>query len=151
DPSYVPQNGGPQSAARYTTTYMYDATGNLLHKQQPTVILPGGSSQSIVTDYTYNSFGQMTSETDPEGNVTLYQYCPTATPSCTSPSPSGGGYLQQTIIDATTSPRRTEPSPPAAISRQYFYDSVGNVIRTIDGRGNDTLITVNQLNQVVET
>ena len=24
DPSYVPQNGGAQSAARYTTTYTYD-------------------------------------------------------------------------------------------------------------------------------
>jgi RHS repeat-associated protein len=151
DPSYIPQNGGTQSVARYTTTYTYDSNGNLTRKQQPTVMLPGGSLQLIETDYTYNTFGQMTSETDPEGNVTQYQYCPTATPNCASPSASGGGYLQQTIIDATTSPRRTETTPPTAITHQFFYDAVGNTIRTIDGRGNDMLYTVNQLNQVVET
>jgi RHS repeat-associated protein len=150
DPSYVPQNGGAQSAARYTTTYTYDGTGNLTMKQQPTVALPGGTSQLIETDYTYNSFGQMTSETDPEGNVTQYQYCPTATPTCASPSPPGGGYLQQKITDAVSSPRRTETTPPVAITQQYFYDAVGNTVRTIDGRGHDVLYTVNQLNELVE-
>jgi uncharacterized protein RhaS with RHS repeats len=114
------------------------------------LILPGGVSQFIETDYTYNTFGQTTSETDPEGNVTQYQYCPTVTPNCASSSPAGGGYLQQKIIDATISPRRTETPPPAALTRQYFYDAVGNTIRTIDGRGNDLLYTVNQLNEVVE-
>ena len=150
DPSFVPQNGGSQSAARYTTAYKYDVFGNLLEIDQPTVTLPNSTTQSIITNYTYNSFGQMTSEVDPEGNVTQYQYCPTATPSCSTPSASGGGYLQQKIIDATTSSRRTETTPPVMITTQYFYDAVGNTVRTIDGRGNDTLYTYNQLNQVVE-
>jgi RHS repeat-associated protein len=150
DPSYVPQNGGAQSAARYTTTYTYDSSGDLVQRVQPTVMLLNGTPQPIITDYTYNPFGQMTSETDPEGNVTLYQYCPTATPSCSSPDSSGGGYLQRKITDATTSPRRTEPSPPTMITTQYFYDVVGNTIRIIDGRGNDMLYTYNQLNEVVE-
>ncbi len=150
DPGYVPQNGGTESAARYTTTYTYDAHGNLTEILRPTVNLPGGGTQTIETDYTYNSFGKMASMTDPEGNVTQYQYCPTATPSCPTASPSGGGYLQATTIDAATSGRRTEPTPPAAITTQYFYDGAGNVVRTIDGRGNDTLYTVNPLNQTVE-
>ncbi len=151
DPSYVPQNGGAQSAARYTTTYTYDATGNLTRKQQPTAALPGGSSQLIETDCTYNSFGQMTSETDPEGNVTLFQYCPTGIPNCTSPNPVGGGYLQEQIIDASTNPRRIESTPPVAITQQFFYDAVGNTVRSIDGRGNDMLYVFNALNEVVET
>jgi len=150
DPSYVPQNGGAQSAARYTATYTYDSSGNQVERVQPAVILPNGSSQQIITDYTYNSFGQITGQTDPEGNVTLYQYCPTATPSCSTPDPNGGGYLQQRTIDATTSPRRIEPSQPAMITTQYFYDAVGNTTRIVDGRGNDTLYTYNQLNQAVE-
>src|SRR5262249_5595136 len=95
DPKYVPQNGGVQSKARYTTAYTYDSNGNLLEQMQPTVALPDGTPQQIITDYTYNSLGQLTSETDPEGNVTLYQYCPTATPSCSTPDPNGGGYLQR--------------------------------------------------------
>jgi hypothetical protein len=72
-------------------------------------------------------------------------------PSCSSPSASGGGYLQEKIVDAANSPRRTETTPPAMITTQFFYDLVGNIVRRIDGRGNDTLYTVNQLNQVVET
>jgi RHS repeat-associated protein len=151
DPSYAPQNGGAQSAARYTTNYQYDSFGNLIQANQATVTLPSGATQQIITNYTYNSFGQIASETDPEGNVTLYEYCPTATPSCSAPSSSGGGYLQEKIIDAATSPRRTETTPPAMITMQYFYDPVGNVVRQIDGRGNDKLFTYNQLNQVVET
>ena len=130
DSSYVPQNGGTQSAARYTTTYTYDyqegtsfaalgailgvsastaeallaaagipmglgdinhdgttsqIAGNLIRQQDPTVtLLPGSpeatvektTQQQIVTLYTYNQFGQMTSTTDPEGNVTTYTYYP---------------------------------------------------------------------------
>jgi YD repeat-containing protein len=150
DPSYVPQNGGPQSAARYTTTYTYDAAGNMLEMQRPTVTLPGNTQQPIVTNYTYNSFGQMTSMTDPEGNVTQYQYCPASEPSCTGPPYSGGGYLQETITDATTSPGRTESTSPAQITTQYLYDGIGNVVQTVDGRGNTTLYTYNALNQQVE-
>ena len=151
DPTFVPQNGGGNTPGRYTTHYSYDVNGNLLEKQSPTVRLPNGTSQSILNDYTYNSFGQTTSETDPEGNVTIYQYCPTATPNCTAPDSGGGGYLFSTTIDATTSPRRTEATTPAQITHQFFYDMVGNMTRSVDGRGNDKLLIYNQLNQVVET
>ena len=151
DPTFIPPNGGPNSPARYTTTYTFDyevgagTGGNIVLKQQPTVHLPNGASQLIITDYTYNQFGQLISETDPEGNVTQYSYYPMNDPSNTS-----GGYLKQKVEDATTSPRRTETTPPAQITTQYFYDPVGNVVRMIDGRGNDMLYTVNQLNQIVE-
>jgi RHS repeat-associated protein len=145
DPSFSPPNGGSNSPARYTTTYTYDSNGNVLEKQQPTVTLPNGTSQQIVTNYTYNQFGQITTETDAEGNVTEYTYYP-----MNDPSNLAGGYLKEKIVDATTSSRRSETAPPAKITTQYFYDQVGNVTRTIDGRGNDILYTYNQLNQVVE-
>lgn len=160
DPSFVPPNGGSASPARYTTTYMYDSRGNLTEKRDPTVTLPDNSSQPIITEYTYNQFGQMTSEIDPEGNVDEYFYHPENDPDGdgdTSPgtrpglNTTTGGYLREKVIDSTTSPRRTEPTPPVQISNQYFYDPVGNIIRTIDGRGHDTLYNVNQLNQVVRT
>jgi YD repeat-containing protein len=153
DPSYVPQNGGSQSAARYTTTYTYDyqegtnfaalgailgvsastvqailaadgipmglgdinhdgttgqIAGNLIREQDPTVtLLPGSNEasvegttqQPIVTLYTYNQFGQETSTTDPEGNVTTYTYYPERNPAGTGTifNPNGnsttGGYL----------------------------------------------------------
>ncbi len=174
DPAFVPPNGGPNSAARYTTVYTFDYEvmgdpllnpsslqhGNIARKQEPTVLLPDGTLQSIITEYTYNEFGEMTSEIDPEGNVDDYFYFPENDPDGdgntspgTRPGPNifTGGYLKEKITDNRTSPRRTESELPAQISRKYFYDPVGNKIREIDGRGNDTIFRVNQLNQVVRT
>jgi RHS repeat-associated protein len=207
DPTYVPQNGGAQSAARYTTTYTYDyqegtnfaalgaplgltaaqtqallaaagipmglgdvngdgrtdqIQGNKIRTQQPTVtLLPGSNEaavegttqQPIVTLYTYNDFGQMTSTTDPEGNVTQYSYYSVGSPGSGAIDPAGGGYLAQTRYDTTSAPGRdsgTNP-PPANIQNQYQYDAVGNVVRETDGRGIVTTYDVNQLNQVVQT
>jgi RHS repeat-associated protein len=207
DPTYVPQNGGAQSAARYTATYTYDyqegtnfaaldailgapagaaasrlaaagipmglgdvngdgrtdqTAGNLIREQDPTVHLLAGSneaavegttSQPIVTTYTYNDFGQMTSTTDPEANVTRYDYYSPATPGSGAIAPAGGGYLAQTRQDTDSNPIRDSNTNPAPtnITHQYQYDTVGNRTRAIDGRGIETDYVFNQLNQVVET
>jgi len=172
DPGFVPSNGGANSAARYTTIYTFDYEligdpllnpdgfqhGNIVRKQEPTVRLSDSTLQPIITEYTYNQFGEMTSEIDPEGNVDDYFYFPENDPDGDGNTSLGtrpglnsttGGYLQEKITDNRTSARRTETAAPAQISNKYFYDPVGNKIRTIDGRGNDILYSVNQLNQVV--
>src|SRR5204863_113762 len=51
DPSYVPQNGGVATAARYKTHYTYNANGNATRMDKPTVTLPDGTLQTIRTDY----------------------------------------------------------------------------------------------------
>ncbi len=142
-------------------------TGNLIRTAAPTVNLLPGSNQAmiegstlqpIVTLYTYNSFGQKTSQTDPEGNVTAYTYYPADSPDGSGivevpgANTTTGGYLASTATDTVSSPGRdsgTNPTP-ANIQNLYFYDEVGNVIRSVDGRGIATLYVVNQLNQVVE-
>jgi RHS repeat-associated protein len=212
DPSYVPQNGGATSAARYTTTYTYDyqegtnyaalgatlgisaaaaqarlvaagipmglgdvngdgvtngTAGNLIRVEHPSVtLLPGSNeaavegttTQPIVERYVYNSFNQLTSYTDPEGNVTTYSYFSEQDPNgdgiIDNPggNPTTGGYLREMDRDTTSSAGRdsgTNPAP-ADISNQYFYDAAGNLTREIDGRGITTTYVVNQLNQVVE-
>jgi RHS repeat-associated protein len=215
DPNYVPQNGGTNSPARYTTIYTYDyqegtdfaglatqigggisagavqallaahlvsmnlgdinqdgttsqINGNLIRRQDPTVNLLPGSNQAtvegntqqpIVTLYTYNIDSQMTSQTDPEGNVTQYMYYPENDPAGTgnnydtNPNPSPfGGYLKQTITDSTSNPDRdsgTNPTP-ARITVQYRYDDVGNMTQQVDGRGITTQYVYNQANQLVE-
>jgi RHS repeat-associated protein len=213
DPTYIPQNGGAQSAARYTTTYTYDyqegtnfaalgailgisaaavqarlaaagipmglgdvngdgltnqIAGNEIREQGPTVMLLPGSaeaaiegttSQPIVTLYTYNSFGQMTSMTDPEKNVTTYSYFPERNPAGTGVilNPSGnattGGYLRQTVEDSTFAPGRDSGinPTPAKITTSYTYDNVGNMTSMTDGRGIVTNYVYNQLNELVET
>lgn len=102
----------------------------------------------------------MTSEIDPEGNVDEYFYFPENDPDGDGDTSPGtrpgldtttGGYLKEKMTDSITSPRRIEPTPPVQIRTQYFYDAVGNTIRTIDGRGIQTDYSVNQLNQIVQT
>ena len=213
DPSYVPQNGGAQSAARYTTTYTYDyqegtnyaalgailgvsastaqamlanagipmglgdinhdgltnqIAGNLIREQDPTVnLLPGSgeaiaegtTQQAIVTLYTYNQFSQVTSTTDPEGNVTTYTYYPARNPGGTGVilNPSGnattGGYLEQEVEDAVSAAGRDSGfnPTPTRITTTYTYDNVGNMTSMTDGRGIVTQYVYNQLDQLVET
>ena len=142
-------------------------SGNVIRIDQPTVNLPTGSNQAavegdtgqeIVWLYAYNAFGQITRQSDPEGNVDRYEYYPARDPDGdgTIDNPAGdpitGGYLRQIIRDDASAPVRdsgTNPTP-AGIRRLYRYDRVGNVIREVDGRGIATDYAVNQLNRVVQ-
>lgn len=134
--------------------------GNKIEQQAPDAILPDGSTQEIISHFTYNRFGQPSAVIDPEGNVTDYTYHPEDDPdgngvsSVSSLTLAGdtGGYLAEIIADSRTSARRSPTAPePVAISNRFFYDEVGNVVRTIDGLGQDTLFEVNALNQVVRS
>ncbi|MEM7364462.1 MAG: RHS repeat-associated core domain-containing protein [Pseudomonadota bacterium] len=130
--------------------------GNVVRLAQPNVRLIDGSIQEIITSTTYNEYGQVTSVTDPEGNVDDYLYHPGNDPDGDGSEllrgqPTGtGGYLFATIKDNRTGPRRTPTAPLTHIRAERYYDPVGNVTRTIDGRGNTTILEVNALNQVVK-
>lgn len=166
-----------------------DIAGNIIEVQQPAVtLLPdsrqatieGDVIQEIVWTYTYNQFGQMTSEADPEGNLDIYLYHPENDPDGDGRdinqrqglSTVTFGYLKENIRDFDpmrlgTLPvqisnggitRRRAGAPFAetgcacpGLAKRYLYDRVGNVIQTTDGRNNITRYIVNQLNQVVRT
>lgn len=142
-------------------------SGNVVQKIAPSVKLlatstqattEGSVNQPIVTDYTYNGFGQLIKMVDPGGNVDEYLYYPendpdgdgTITPSSGNLSSTTGGYRKERITDSAVSSRRQSIAPPAAISNKWFYDEVGNIIKFRDGRGNDTNYEVNALNQVIK-
>ncbi len=213
DPDFEPQNGGPNSFRRYTTSYTFDyqegrnfsalakelgvsdfavrlmlrkanirmglgdvngdgrtdqVAGNVIKEEFPTVNLlsdsnmvgvEGGTKQSISKLIIYNDFGQMIKEVDPEGNVTVYDYYPENDPDGDGADLTDGvssnpfGYNKEITRDTESDSSRnsgTDPKP-ANIRMQYFYDSVGNVVKEIDGRGIATEYSVNQLNQVVQT
>ncbi len=138
--------------------------GNVVQKIQPTVNLlsdskqasiEGDTTQEIVFNFIYNRFGQITSEIDPEGNVDEFFYYPerdpdgdgTVTPAAGLANDTGG-YKREIIRDSSISSRRRSTEPPTHISNQWKYDPVGNVIETIDGRGNSTRYIVNSLNKI---
>ncbi len=213
DPNYQPQNGGGQSATRYTKTNIFDYQegdnltalaletgrsevaltallaangvaldlgdlngdgisnqigGNIVREVQPTVnllassaqaVVEGDTTQEIISEYTYNRFGQKTAVIDAEGNVDDYVYYPENDPDGdTFPSFSTrtlavdtGGYLAASIRDNRTSPRRRSTAPLTQIRMESLYDPVGNLVRSTDGRGNVTVFEVNELNQIVRT
>jgi RHS repeat-associated protein len=105
----------------------YDGNGNRIHT---THRLP-----AAVEDWEYNIYGQTTAHTWPDNGSghrrrdenSYYDVGPQT------------GYLYQSIIDAGG----------FGLTVTCEYDPVGNVVRLVDARGNDTLYDVNQLNQVV--
>ncbi|MHC4675500.1 MAG: RHS repeat-associated core domain-containing protein, partial [Planctomycetota bacterium] len=131
-------NNDTNSVTRYydgrshPATYQYDANGN---RTQTTHRIP-----SIVEDFQYNAFGQMTIHIHPDNGSgsrrqDQYIYYPPV------PITPQYGYLQNKIIDAAN----------LALTTTYEYDAVGNITRVIDPLLNDTIYDVNQLDQVVQT
>ena len=98
-------------------------SGDVVRRELPTVSLladssqaaaEGDPSQEIVWTYNYNRFGQMTSETDPEGNVDEHLFYPEFDPDGDEiPSVSSralaedtGGYRSALLRDNRASERR---------------------------------------------
>ncbi|MCH7994505.1 MAG: hypothetical protein IIB57_08670, partial [Planctomycetes bacterium] len=114
-----------------TTVHEYDDFGN---RTKTTHRIP-----SIVEDMEYNQYGQITVHILPDNGsghrrrdeFTYYDSGPQL------------GYLHEKNVDA--------PKPNFALTTVFEYNLVGQVNRTIDPRGNDTLFVVNQLDQVVRT
>jgi RHS repeat-associated protein len=111
-----------------TTYHAYDDRGNRTNTIYPVL--------STVEDFEYNAFGQMTAHVLPD-NGSGYRRRDTITYYATG---TQNGYLSQQIVD----------SQILALTTSYQYDTVGNVVRMVDPRGNDATNVVNQLNQVVE-
>ena len=141
-------------------------SGNLIRRENPDVLLlpdsrqaqiEGDENQEITTIWTYNEFGQKTSEMDSAGNVDEYVYHPENDPdgdgivslSDRGLSSDEGGYLFAVVRDTRTTPGRLSERDPTMIRTERYYDPVGNVIRAVDGQGQDTLYEVNALNQVI--
>lgn len=84
-------------ANNFTTSYTYDANFNLASKKQ---LLTGNNPANIIWTYTYNSFGELLTATDPIGNTsgvnpayhtTTYAYDSKGNlKSITGPSPDNG-------------------------------------------------------------
>ncbi len=112
------------------TTYTYDyelsepMKGNLRRITYPTV---GGVTPQAV--FTYTSFGQVDTATDPTARATKYAY------------DAATGYLLQVTEGFGT---------PEAGTTAFGYDAVGNVTSVTDPRLNTTAFAYNALNQLTD-
>ena len=104
-----------------STTYTYDnganTVGNLTLKSVTATNAPTAN-----TSYVYNSYGQATSMTDPDSNLTKFGYTPqwSDTSCVTSQAPSTSPYITS-VTDALTE------------TTNYWYNSCLGTIATVQG------------------
>lgn len=138
----------------------------------PLALLEGDVYQEAMLTRTYDQYGQITSETDEEENVTVYLYNSELNPDGSSvPLPPGGqgnattgGYLRRMVED-TSLPypdpqlggvearwgigRNSATNPPTTnITTDYRYNPSGQVVAVTDGRGVKSQYSVNELDEV---
>ena len=102
-----------------TTTNAYDNNGNLLSVTSPA---PNGTTAASVTQFAYNSLGELTQITDPLGHVSTLTYTPVG--------------LISTITDAQQN------------VTTYQYDSHGNRTAIIDALQNTTSFAYDAMDRV---
>ena len=144
-----------------TTTYTYDADNNVLSKTDPDGIVtqytydspaagnlvkevenydvdgPVNSSTNITTSYTYNSSGEMLTQTDPVGIVTQHTYDSQGDVlSTTQNYQSGGSTNSSTNVTTSTTydvlGQKLTITNALGFVTQYTYDVMGNLLKEVD-------------------
>jgi len=117
------------------------SSGEIVRTIHPAVTLPDGTVQEAQETFRRNPFGQLLSETGPEGADTRYRYHPENDPDGDGVvsgepglDPNTGGYLAERTIDADA----TGPFPPARLRTRWFYRPWGDAKSEIDGAENET-------------
>jgi RHS repeat-associated protein len=177
--NFLATEGGLGDLNGDDSPHAYQRKGNVIKISEGTTTdFNGTVSSSIETYFVYNGFGLPTIRRDAEFNQTQFAYFKEKDPdgdgvnSGTVPDPGdgrslsteegseGGGYLKEQVADANVSTGSLWPAASREggqnptcqnIHTSYQYDSVGNVTRVTDGRGNSTKRVFNELNQVVQT
>lgn len=107
-----------------TTSYTYDHVGNATN-----IVYPDGGVES----FKFNQFGLMTEHIFPD---------------------NGSGHRRRDTMAYTTNGYLTSQVVDVGgfnLTTTYEYDGFGNLVRTIDPRGNDATNIVNALNQTVRS
>jgi RHS repeat-associated protein len=143
-----------------TTTYTYDAANNVLTETDPRGIVtqytydtpttgnlikkvenyvnggPTNSDTNVTTTYTYDSFGELLTQTDPLGIVTQYTY-DSQGDVLTTIANYKNGVLPDSQTNVETSAtydvlgERLTATNPLGIVTQYSYDILGHLLQTV--------------------
>lgn len=124
--------------AAYTTDYTTDADGRTVTTVQPSVNVESGGGAPVqahpITEVGYDTFGDRTSVSDPDGNITSDTY------------DADGELLGE------TQPAYTAPGTSTSVSptTQYTYTSLGRQATSTDPLGNVTTNTYDQSGDLVQ-
>jgi RHS repeat-associated protein len=132
-------NATGATPADYTSTYTHDAAGRLVTTTgAPVKAETGGGAPSTVhpiTEYGYDTFGEKTSVSNPDGNITSNTY-------------DSDGQLLGVSRPAYTPPGTTTPVTPTTA---YSYTKLGSVATVTDPLDNVTTSTYDQLGNEVKS
>ncbi|MFH1829527.1 MAG: DUF6531 domain-containing protein [Pseudomonadota bacterium] len=118
-------------------------------------LCPRNDNWKKIAAYSFNSFGQLMSETDALGVVTEYKYYPANDPDGDGVSidrndnVKTGGYLKAIVGDAVDSEQRKAKGAPVKAATSFEYDPMGNIVSSTDPLGRTSKYLVNALNQVL--
>jgi RHS repeat-associated protein len=129
----------------FTSSWQYDAQGNMVSHAAPAVTRGVPAPQLIVESWTYNSFGQVTSHSDPNGNITRYTYY-------AGPSTGGDINTQGTFggyLSAITRGGSGSTDPAVNLTEAYKVNSLGLVTQRIDPMGHATDYIFDDLKETV--
>lgn len=125
-----------------TTTYTYDVYGNVLSEVD---------ALGYETQFQYDNFNQKTQEINAKGEVTNYTYNKNRQLLTTTlPNLAVTENVYYPARDIVTKGLLKETIDPYGNREQYFYDAVGNMIKSIDRNNNVSTFKYNELNKVIE-
>jgi RHS repeat-associated protein len=128
-----------------TTTYTYDANGNMASQTAPDGNVPGAAAGSYTTNFGYDAINEQTSATDALGNVTSFGYDDVGNKiSATDPNNN------KTQFAFDLSHRLIQTTDAAGNTAKTAYDLDGNVVSTTDQNGNTRLYTLDADAQVTQ-
>jgi RHS repeat-associated protein len=133
----APPNSNSSSAPARTTTYSYNADGDMLTQTDPDGNVLGAPANSYTTSYGYDTLGEQTSVTDANGDKTGYAYDNVGNnTSVTDPL----GHTIKYAYNLDNWP--TAVTDATGNTQSTGYDLDGNVISKTDQNGSQTLYTI---------
>jgi RHS repeat-associated protein len=154
-------NGGVTSGQNLTTQWQYDAHGDVLKETSPrqcTIALPcyqGYNTTSITdganlaTGYTYDALYRLASVIEDQGHLaqtTTYTYDPTGN-RLSQTDGLGSGHTTSYTVDNLG--RTTKVTDANNYAIQTNYNSAGEVVSTVNGRGKTSTNTLDRVGRLV--
>ena len=117
-----------------TSTYTHDGNSNVTSASQPL-----NSSTTATTSYTYNSFSEVLTMTDPLGNLTTNTYDPHGNLlTVTTPKPNANTSASVTQFAYDNKGELTQITDPLNHVTTLTYNSVGLIASITDAQNNTT-------------
>ena len=127
------------------STFTYAPNGQLLSETD---------DNGHVTGYTYDTVGRLSSVTDPKNNSIVYAYDPSGNVLSTTAHDRSDVTLGEQVFVTTATydglNRAVSVQDHADLTLRFAYDSRGNVVSSVDPRGNETVCVFDGLSDCVQ-